>query len=351
MKVGADNGEPRLKGLAAFLDKFFISTISRHQFASVVASMGIYLLALLAFGDSLEVASNYFVILPVLILAANNGLLVGFLAGAMGLPMNLVLFELIGHPEYAPENWLVAFVSGCVVGTAFGFIGEYFKVLQCQIERGKKLEAELRAALAQKEALHLELHHRVKNNLNVIKSIIQLQGYHSEDPAFKEALTALRSRVFAIARLHDHLYDRLEATEVDPSEYLSAILSDNAAPGLPGGRAVKHRSVIRSGPIELSLANSLGIVANELIMNSIKHAFAEVREPELWLEFIENHSSHSLRIGDNGPGLAPGREKAGGLGMKVVASIASQLKAETVIKTEYGYTVFELRVPKHTPST
>jgi two-component sensor histidine kinase len=350
MKIEADIGEPRLKGFAALLDRFFISLISRHQIASVVASMAVYLVALLAFGDSLEVASNYFVILPILILAANNGLLVGFLAGAMGLPMNLALFELIGHPEYAPENWLIAFASGCVVGTAFGFIGEYFKVLQAQVERGKALEAELRMTLKQKEALHLELHHRVKNNLNVIKSIIQLQGYRSEDPLFKEALAALRSRVFAIARLHDHLYDRLEAKEIDPAGYLTAILADNAGLGLPDGRPVKHRAVIRSGPIELSLANSIGIVANELIMNSIKHAFAEVREPELWLEFIENFASHSLRIGDNGPGIPPEKVKASGLGMKVVGSIASQLKAETFHRTEYGYSIFELRVPKPDPA-
>ena len=145
------------------------------------------MLVVLGTGTYLGISANYFVILPVLIVSLVCGFPGGLIAGVCALPANLFLFWLLGHAEYSPASKIIAELSGVFVGSAFGFLSDYFRKMIREMEKRKEAERELRRSLGEKEILLRELQHRVKNNLNLIKGLIQLQRNRSSDPAFREA--------------------------------------------------------------------------------------------------------------------------------------------------------------------
>ena len=150
-------------------------------------------------GSALGVSNNYFVILPLLASAFAFKLPGGIAAGALALPANLALFALMGHPEFSPASKIMAEMAGLIFGLAVGFLADYFGKVEAEIESRIATEESLRAVLAEKEILLREIHHRVRNNLNIIKSLVQLQKSRSSNPEFIEAADELIGRIFAIA--------------------------------------------------------------------------------------------------------------------------------------------------------
>lgn len=298
----------------------------RHRFASLFASIAAYAAVVLAFGQALEVSANYFVILPLAVVAVGYGIRGGLAVGALALPANLLLFRILGHPEFSPASKLIAELSGLGVGLVVGRLADYFRELQEEIRRRKVSEEELRKALADKELLLRELSHRVKNNLSVIKSIAQLQRSRSSDPDFIASTDALISRIFAISLVHEQLDKDRGIEAVDPAEYVAAIV-ENIESGLLGlSRGSVGLELETEGRLlQTEAATSLGLIVNEAITNACKHA-APGREgkPSVRLSLRVEGGSYRLRIDDDGPG--PGTAGEGsGLGLKLVAALARNL--------------------------
>jgi len=316
----------------------------RRPFLSLLASIAVYAAILLLFGERLEISSNYFVILPVVSGALSYGMTGGIVAGALGLPANLALFAILGHPEYSPANKLIAEFSGLLVGGALGYLAEYFRQLESEIRRRVQTERSLRAALKDNQLLLLELHHRVKNNINIIKSLIQLQRNRSRDPNFLEASDRLLSRVFAIARAHDRLYDEGALKEIPPEEYLRDILDIYSMDEGMGPRVDAEISA-QGRRISADSAVPLGLILNEVISNALKYAFPPGAEnPIVRVRFVREAARWILEVRDNGTGFDPAAPTPAGLGLKIVRGLAGQLEGAAYWSRDGG-TVFRLEFP------
>lgn len=313
---------------------------------SLAAAAAVYAFIVLAFGRSLEISSNYFVLLPVLAASLGYGLAGGLAAGALGLPANLALFAILGRPEFSPASKPIAELSGLLVGGASGYLAEYFRQLQSEIARRVRTEESLRAALADKQVLLLELNHRVKNNLNVIKSLIQLQRNRSGDPDFRDASDRLLARVFAIARAHDRMFGELEPEDLDPEEYLRDILAVYDA---EAGTGPRIEADIRAEGLRLpaETAIPLGLILNEAAANAWKYGI-RAEGSVIRVSLARAGAVWVLEVRDEGPGFDPGEPAApgrtGGLGVKVIRSLAARLGGRVSWSREGG-TRFRLEFP------
>jgi two-component sensor histidine kinase len=305
-----------------------------HPGISLVSAIVLYSAAILLLGQRLAISSNYLVLIPLIAAALSYSLPGGVIAGVLGLPANLLLFALIGHPEYAPASKPMAELSGIFVGTALGYLSDYFAKLEAEIERRTATEASLRKALDDKELLLQELHHRVKNNLNVIKSLVQLQKNRSDNPAFLDAADELLGRIFSIALVHEQLYGSSELLVVRPGAYLELLANSALGNGIPGPG---HPGEARKTPIELSIspeaegrllsadvATPLGLIVNEILTNAVKHAFEGLQENRMSLELTIEGPQYRLAIEDNGRGFNIA-QRADGLGIKITRALAAQL--------------------------
>ncbi len=306
----------------------------RYRYASLIGTIALYSAAMAGFGDALGVSSNYFVIAPVIVAALGFGTLGGLVTGLLGLPANLLVYGLLGHPEFSPASKLIAELSGLVVGFSFGRLADYFRVVEHEIKIRMYSEEALREALHEKELLLRELHHRVKNNLNVMKSLIQLQRNRSDNAEFLESSDELINRIFAISLVHDQLYADQELSLIDPARYLEALAANLASAfGFEGSRVGLSIEVGgRLLPVESAI--SLGLIVNEVLMNSIKHASTGNRGlPSITLSLRVEGGEYRLEIRDDGPGPVG---SGGGLGLKLVRALARNLGGRAELRAIEG---------------
>jgi two-component sensor histidine kinase len=192
--------------------------------------------------------------------------------------------------------------------------------------------------------------HRVKNNLNVIKSLIYLQAGRSTDEAFKRESRILIDRIFSISLVQELLYARNGLDSIDLKEYLESLVR-NVVSGF-GSVGLRLELRIDAEPgASIDMAVPLGLIVNEVLTNTLKHAFAAGRssasggEPRIEVEFKVNSGACLLTISDNGPGFDPAAVSASsGLGIKLIETLSSQLGAEFGYSFDPG-TRFELSFP------
>jgi two-component sensor histidine kinase len=312
----------RIDGL---LSRFHREVVASHPVLSILAATVAYAVVVLAFGERLAISNNYFVILPILVAALAFQMPGGMIAGFLGLPANLLLFAAIGHPDFSPASKPIAELSGILVGTAFGFLADYFGKLEAEIEVRIATEESLRKALEEKELLLQEIHHRVKNNLNIIKSLASLQRNRSKDPAFIAAADDLVGRIQAIALVHEQLYGPRDLLVVDAEPYLSSLV-ENVVTGFGSaehGIAIAFSTARPGIKIPADVATPLSLIVNETVTNAVKHAFAGVEAPRIELRLGEENGDYVLTIEDNGNGILP--ESKEGLGNRIVRALSGQI--------------------------
>ncbi len=330
-----------------------------HKLPSLALSILAWAAGLYFTADYFGVSSNFFVIIPVVMAALCFGLTGGMVAGALGLPANLLVYGLLGHPEYSPASKVLAELSGVFLGAVLGFLADYFSAMQQEIERRRETEAFLLHTLDEKSVLLRELLHRVKNNLNVMQSLIRLQASRSKSPAFKEAADLLVSRIHAISLVQDWLYLHDDLSGITAREFLEGLAGNIVS----GFSALPVELLVVVEPEDLSLsvetATPLGLIVNEIVTNALKHAFPPPtgESARIELSFKAVNEEFRLEIADNGKGFAGGKgiERPaegegpnGGLGLTLVAALASQLYASYAISGEVGCR-FEMSFPRIPP--
>jgi PAS domain S-box-containing protein len=202
----------------------------------------------------------------------------------------------------------------------------------------KTAEEKIRESLREKEILLKEIHHRVKNNLQVITSLLDLQSGVIRD---REALTAFhesRNRVRSMALIHEKLYRTDDIARIDMGRY-----TEDLVQSLIGsyGAAARVRGWVGMTDIfmDLDMAMPFGLIVNELVMNSLKHAFPDGREGwvRVALERVGGGMA-TLSVEDDGIGFPEGIDvtSLSSLGMTIVMTLVRQLKGEMAIRGETG---------------
>jgi len=208
-------------------------------------------------------------------------------------------------------------------------------------------EAELRESLNQKEILVREIHHRVKNNLQLVMSLLNLHARRIRDPRAEEAFAEARSRINALATLHRRLYESESLQQVDLHWFLEDLCAELRRGGLSRGRHVDLSVESPNEVIGPELAVPLGLLVTEAITNAYKHAFADRTRGHIKVH-VERESPERLlvRIQDDGAGFDPMQVSpdATGLGRSLIEAFVRQLHGELSIKSDNGTTV-EVRFP------
>lgn len=208
----------------------------------------------------------------------------------------------------------------------------------------KSMEAALRKVVGQKSTLLREVNHRVKNSLQLVSSLLTLQTMSLTDEGAKAHFQDARSRIEAIARVHNRLYQTEQFQSIEFGSYLDELCNDLERAS--GGEATCHIE-LRAAAVDLSIdqAAPLGLVANELITNAIKHRGVGKAFVTVDLERAGNEAV--LTVTDQGPGLPPDfdHRRSKSLGMRLITSLASQIEARVEpLPTERG-AAFRVTVP------
>lgn len=299
----------------------------RWRIASLALSICLYAGIVLGFGERLAISNNYFVALPVLVAALCYSVPGGLAAGLLGLPSNLLLFAVIGHPEYSPASKLIAECFGTILGLSLGYVAHNFRMYEKEIRRRVETEKSLSVALQAKDLLLKELNHRVKNNLSVIKSIAQLQRNRSCDPEFVRSVDRLVQRIQAIALVYERLYGTgANEAAVDPERYLGGLIANLTASYSDTGVDIVHSVRVDGRLLDPEEATCLGLIVNEALTNSIKYATGGRLDPAIFIGLDQIDGEYRLIVRDNGPGFDPGAsESGGGLGLRMIRALAHQL--------------------------
>jgi two-component sensor histidine kinase len=202
----------------------------------------------------------------------------------------------------------------------------------------------LEGALKERETLLQEVHHRVKNNLQVISSLIHIQLRRVSDSHAREALEECKTRIQAIALIHEKLYQAKDYERIAFSDYARTLASSVFRAGRTSSADVTHEFLVDDVTLGVDRAIPCGLVLNELITNALKHAFKDHTHGIIQVELtMIDRSRLRLAVRDNGSGLPKGfdMQQTGSLGLQLVRALADQLGAELVVSAHHG-TSFEL---------
>ncbi len=197
-------------------------------------------------------------------------------------------------------------------------------------------EAQLRASLAEKETLLREIHHRVKNNLQVVSSLLHFHGKKTA-PADREALRDLRQRISAMSLVHERLYQSRDVSRVELGDYVRRLVEELQR---SLGRREGVRLEVAADELELpmELAMPAGLIVSELVTNVLKHAFPGSRTGVATVTVRREAEEIVLCVEDDGVGFPEGFDPlaAGSFGWELVRTLALQLRAKLETKTVLG---------------
>jgi len=189
-------------------------------------------------------------------------------------------------------------------------------------------ERALAAAVVAKEVLLKEVHHRVKNNLQIISSLLNMKAELVSEASLREVLLESRRRVESMAMIHERLYSHEDFDRLDFQQYVEVLARELfSAYGLDSG-LVRLRLDLEPVSLDLNQAIPCGLILNELVSNCLKHAFPDGRPGEILVALRQNDDRVTLRVADDGVGLNPDVDwrKSQSLGLRIVNILARQLK-------------------------
>jgi two-component sensor histidine kinase len=192
-------------------------------------------------------------------------------------------------------------------------------------------------AVAEKEVLLQEIHHRVKNNLQLVSGLLGWQATTLPEPALVAALDASRVRIQSMALVHEFLYQADNLAEVRMDQYLRELLDSLKTALTTPEQTIQLSTDLAPVIMSPKEASTLGLVVNELVTNAYKHAFRGLPEGHLHVSFASRPGGFQLTVADDGGGMPAGDApvKAHSLGMQLVRTLTKQLKAKLVVTRSF----------------
>ncbi|WP_138430641.1 PAS domain-containing sensor histidine kinase [Fodinibius saliphilus] len=222
-------------------------------------------------------------------------------------------------------------------GTAVAIVGSVR-----DISDRKKYEVEIERSLKEKQTLLEEIHHRVKNNLAVISSLLELQKHESEEPLVT-VFEDTQSRIRSIAMIHEKLYQNETLSAIDIQEYIEDFAGMISDAFNSEQKNITIKNKVESFDLDITKAVPLGLIVNELLNNAFKHGFEDVNDGEIVVALEETDGTVQFSVKDNGKGLPEGFTiaESNSLGMTLVKTLTQQLEGEINI-SEDKWTKFEI---------
>lgn len=209
----------------------------------------------------------------------------------------------------------------------------------------QKRTTQLQEVVSHRELLIREIHHRVKNNLQVISALLEMQASRSEDPNVRAAIREGQNRVLSIAFIHQNLYQHDDLKGVEMGSFMHELTSHVRQVFQRPDCPVEVESVVPNVYIDIDSAVPLGLMINELLTNSFKYAFEGRDHGKIRVEMhAEGDGEYSLRYTDDGKGLPPHYDfaRSNSLGIKLIRQLSRQLAGHMQYSYQNG-ACFELK--------
>ena len=197
----------------------------------------------------------------------------------------------------------------------------------------------VKKSLQEKEILLKEIHHRVKNNLFVVSSLLEFQADYIKDPEVIKMLADSQNRINSMALVHEHLYGTSDLEKIDFHKYTQSLIENLAYAYAAEEKGIEFSIDIDAISLNIESANPCGLIINELISNSLKHAFVGRTSGHIWVNFYQNEARQIvLNIKDNGIGCLEELDfyTSGSLGLKLVETLVEQLEGKIKIEQNNG---------------
>ena len=212
-------------------------------------------------------------------------------------------------------------------------------LVQDQLAERELAERQLTSSLDEKGVLLKEIHHRVKNNMQLISSLLSLQSGYITDEATLLAMRDSKDRIKAMALVHEKLYGSEDLAMVDFSGYVESLVSGLFGSYGTDGDEITPRFEIHQVPVDVDTAVSCGLIVNELVSNSLKYVFTPQKGGEIIVElFQENSGNLVLKVADTGAGFPADLDfrETESLGLQLVCMMVEQLEGEIELDSSNG---------------
>ncbi len=219
------------------------------------------------------------------------------------------------------------------------------KELKNEISERKKVEEERKIAadkiensLKEKELLLKEIHHRVKNNLQIISSLLNIQSTYIKDQKSKDIFRESQNRVRSMALIHEKLYQSQDMSQIDFSGYVEELTNNLfGSYNLNSDDIILHKQ-INNMLVGIDLAINLGLILNELISNAFKHAFPDGRHGNLFVNINREGNKCTLIVEDDGIGFPPDKDfkNTDTLGLQLIRTLVEQIGGKIELSSEKG---------------
>jgi two-component sensor histidine kinase len=259
-----------------------------------------------------------FYLAPVVVATWYAGRASGWFIGVL----SAIAWVVADQPDGAPFR---PYWNAAMLALTYGIVAHLLSALE-------RLQGELRKRFEQRTSSLAEVHHRVKNNLQIISSLLMLQGEKLTNAADKAVFDECRDRIYSMARLHEQLYSSDGFSDLDFAAHLREMAEMLVRSHTPPGCVLALE--VRADPVSMDLdtAVTLGLIANELLLNALKHGFAGRPAGTLTVE-LRAGDPNQMTVRDDGSGLPPefnARENSG-LGIELVLGMTRQIYGEVKI--------------------
>jgi PAS domain S-box-containing protein len=208
----------------------------------------------------------------------------------------------------------------------------------------KRAEAQIKAQLLEKDVLLKEVHHRVKNNMQVISSLLNLQSHRIKDPSVLEMFKESQRRIRSMALIHERLYQSSDLSRIEFSEYISNLATHLFHSCQVDVNRIRLKLETEKVHLNINTAIPCGLIVNELVSNALKHAFPDGRRGQLKIDLRQvPEDGYVLQVIDDGTGYPEGLDfrKTETLGMQIVNTLVDQIDGRLALSRERG-TAFRL---------
>ncbi len=245
------------------------------------------------------------------------------------------MFEVRFIGNHGEDIWMEAFLNPIFL--EMGKVRE-ISCLAHEITEKKRTEKQIKQSLKEKEVLLKEVHHRVKNNLQVISSILNLQSSYVKDKNTLEILKESQNRIKSMSFIHESLYQTKNFSSIDFSDYILNLSKNLVHSYRVYNDLVDLNLDFDKVYLNLDQAIPCGLIINELVSNALKYAFGEEEEGEIYISFREREEEVIMKVEDTGIGLPEGFDyrNTDSLGLQLVVTLVEQLDGNIALRSKEG---------------
>ena len=294
---------------------------------TAATALAIGLVAVIAWLDYItgDFSLAVFYLAPVIVATWYAGRATGWFIGVLSAAAWLLADQ---TPSQSGGELLRPYWNAAMLALTYGIVTHLLSALE-------RLQTELRKRVERRTISLTEVHHRVKNNLQIISSLLMLQAEKLTNAADKAVFGECRDRIYSMARLHEQLYSNGEFSDLDFGVHLREMAEMLVRSHTPPGCILALD--VRADPVAMDLdtAVTLGLIANELLLNALKHGFDCRQAGKLTVE-LRAGNPNQMTVRDDGRGLPPGFDARtnAGLGIELVLGMTRQIHAEAKIEND-----------------